>query len=185
MKASKIIEALKNNQIVAIPTDTVYGLFALPTIENAHKINTIKKSPKDKKLSIMASEFSKYENILEIGEFEKNIISENLPGAKTFIVPLKDNLSTSKKFFWSDSIGIRVPDFFNKNTFFLKEVLDAFEFLFATSVNISGEKSLTNAKEIKEVFGNSILIVKEKETLPGKASTIISLLNDEIKVIRK
>jgi len=88
-------------------------------------------------------------------------------------------LSLQKNFFEVDKLS------FNKNTFFLKEVLDAFEFLFATSVNISGEKSLTNAKEIKEVFGNSILIVKEKETLPGKASTIISLLNDEIKVIRK
>ncbi len=185
MKIEKIINALKNNQIVAIPTDTVYGMFAFPSKENAKKINALKHSPTSKKLSIMSTSLEKYDDIIAWEKFEKNIVEENLPGPKTFILPLKNNDYTKSIFPWEESIGIRVPDFFNKNTYFLREVLKEFDFLFATSVNISGEPTLSTAKEIKKIFGKEILIVKEIETLSGKASTIISLLDNKITIIRE
>lgn len=53
------IEQLKNNKIFVLPTDTIYWISAVCSIENIKKINEIKWSNNRKKLSIIAPSFAR------------------------------------------------------------------------------------------------------------------------------
>lgn len=56
----------------------------------------------------------------------------------------------------------------------------------ATSLNLSGDKSLTNLKQLPEVFEKKVdLIIDGGETKIGEASTIIRVENDKIIILRE
>ncbi len=182
MNKDDVINHLKNGEIVAIPTDTVYGLFGIPTKEVIDKINQIKLSPRDKKLSIMASSFEKYKNHIDINLEQKQFILKHLPGKFTFIVKMKSS-DVTNNLPWKDTIGIRVPSNRNSDTEQLLNILNEFDFLVATSVNISGQKPLNDYETIKEQFPG-IIVVKNEELISGKPTKIYSLI-DDIKIIRE
>ena len=102
------------------------------------------------------------------------------PGALTIIFKKKDDtfnhLNNN-----SGGIGIRIPD--DKD---LRYILDNIDFPLAqTSCNISGEKEYKSAIEIKEKLGNDIdLIVDGGEIINSKPSTVLSLENNEPKILR-
>ncbi len=183
MNKNDVINRLKNGEIVAIPTDTVYGLFGIPTKEVIDKINQIKSSSQDKKLSIMASSFEKYRKHIDINSQQEEFILKHLPGKFTFIVKMKPS-EVMNDLPWSDTIGIRVPSNINSDTEELLSILNEFDFLIATSVNISGQKPLNDYKEINRQFP-MINVIKNKELLLGRPTKIYSLLDDDIKIIRK
>ena len=119
------------------------------------------------------------------GEYLQNPIIELLnkywPGALTVIFKKKKNIYdylTSGK----DTIGIRIPD--DK---LLLDILAKVDFPLAqTSCNMSHEKELKNAKEIYDKFGDKVdLIIETNADVVGKASTIISVENRDIKVLRQ
>ncbi len=184
MKAKKIIELLNENKIVALPTDTVFGLFAIPTVDNVKKINNIKNSKESKKLTLMSNDLNKFFKYIDSDEKTISILKNELPGQKTFIVKLKNSLETSKAIPFEENIGIRVPTLIDTNTKPLKEVLNQFEFLLSTSVNLSGQEPLNSSKKIKELFGDDVVVVKEVKAIKNKKPSMIIDLTSEIKLIR-
>ena len=57
--------------------------------------------------------------------------------------------------------------------------------LLVPSANRSGDKPALNSKEVEEIFQNDVdFIVPGKANL-DKPSTIVSLINDEVKVVRE
>ena len=178
------VNEIKAGNIVAIPTDTVFGLFALPTINGMNKLNSLKKSPLSKKISLMTNNLDKFSKIIDLNESNLRLVKETLPGEITYIVPIKKDYLSKNTFPLKESIGIRVPNFKNKDTIFLEKILEQFDFLFATSANISGENVLKTSDEIKIVFPN-ILIKNETFSLNNKPTTIISLLYNKRKTIRE
>ena len=109
------------------------------------------------------------------------MLNKYWPGALTVIFKKKKNIYdylTSGK----DTIGIRIPD--DK---LLLDILAKVDFPLAqTSSNMSHEKELKNAKEIYDKFGDKVdLIIQINADVVGKASTIISVENRDIKVLRQ
>ena len=197
----------KKSFVMAIPTDTVYALCCNANDEDAvAKIYSLKNREKDKPISLFIKsldELDKYVMggaINTVGAFiecpyteKKNCTGEYLqnptiemlnkywPGALTVIFKKKKNIYdylTSGK----DTIGIRIPD--DK---LLLDILAKVDFPLAqTSCNMSHEKELKNAKEIYDKFGDKVdLIIQINADVVGKASTIISVENGDIKVLRQ
>ena len=181
---NEIVNEIKKGKVVALPTDTVYGLFSLPTIEGRDAINTLKGSPKEKQLSLMADNFEKYIDIIKISKYHKILIDETLPGKITYIVSTSDNIKNQDINPLGESVGIRVPSFEQEDTFFLRKVLANFNYLFATSANLSGEDVIDNYIDLRKTFPG-ILIKEEINKLSKKSTKIISLLNNQPKIIRK
>lgn len=184
MKAKKIIELLKENKIVAMPTDTVYGLFALPTKENVKQINNIKNSKETKKLTLMSDNLDKFLKFIDLDDKKISILKNELPGKKTFIVNLKQISNLDETIPFDDNVGIRIPNLMDVNTQILKEVLSEFEFLLSTSVNLSGKEPLNSSKQIKELFRDDIIVVKEEKAMKEAKPSMIIDLTENIKLIR-
>ena len=180
-----IVSLLKTKSFVmAIPTDTVYALCCNALDKDAvSKIYSLKNRDKDKPISLFIKSVEELNKYIEqdISDRTKELLDKHWPGALTVVFKKKndafDYLTSNK-----DSIGIRIPD-----DRLLNEILNKIDFPLAqTSCNMSNEKELKNADEIYEKFGDKIdLIIATEKDLDNKPSTIVSIVDDSINIIRQ
>ena len=185
MESIDIIKVLSDKgKVVAIKTDTVYGLvcnaFDKLAVQNIYKI---KNRETKKPLSIFVRDISqvdKYAETKNLTEYSKNLMKKYWPGKLTIVFKKKGN-ELDHLLSGFDSIAIRIP---NDDT--LLDILNKIDFPLAqTSCNISGEKEFISAKEIKLAFGDKIdLIVDGGVLSDNKPSTIISVEHNEPIVLR-
>lgn len=168
---NKIVEYLNNGGVVICPTDTVYGFLALAENKKAvNKIYKIKKRPKLKPLPIFVKNIKMAKELAEISKEQEKIIKKYWPGKYTFV------LGSGKK-----TIALRIPKYL-----FLNKLLNKINKpLVQTSVNISDQPALTKFSDIIEQFRKSnILAVDVGNLKKSKASKILDLTQDKIKVLR-
>ena len=180
-----VIKTLKEEgKVVAIKTDTVYGLACNAfDKKSTDKIYRIKNRERRKALSIFlknTSEVEKYVDEDNLTPSVKRIMEKYWPGALTIIFKKRDDTFDDITQGVS-GIGIRIP---NDND--LLYVLDNLDFPLAqTSCNISGEKEYKNADEIREKLGDLVdLIVDGGEIKDNMPSTILSVECNEPIILR-
>lgn len=174
-----IINLLNKDEIVAIKTDTVFGIMARMSYGNEKEINLLKKSDSNKKISIIVENKDFLFNYVENLNVEKRkLIDEKLPGKYTFIVNLNKEFCKNKGFNRTD-FGVRVT-----TNDFLQEIISKTGPLLASSCNITGLEPCSNTEEIVNQFKDSKLYVVAGNVTDNTPSTIISLI-DEIKIMRK
>ncbi|WP_353277885.1 L-threonylcarbamoyladenylate synthase [Wolbachia endosymbiont (group A) of Agelastica alni] len=179
---SKIINAIQNNLLVCFPTETVYALAcnALGN-ESIGKIYQIKKRSQNKPLSIFVSDIYNLTKIAKVKERYVDLINHFSPGSITYILPLKNNNILPNEFF-KDSIGIRIPEHPIAISILNKLKVP----IVATSINISGEKSVCKADDIPQSIKQHLsVVIEDDELVSGIESTIIDLTEDKIKVLRE
>lgn len=179
---SKIINAIQNNLLVCFPTETVYAL-ACNALNNESigKIYQIKKRSQNKPLSIFVSDIYNLTKIAKVKERYIDLINHFSPGPITYILPLKNNNILPNEFF-KDSIGIRIPEHPIAISILNKLKVP----IVATSINISGEKSVCKADDIPQSIKQHLsAVIEDDELVSGIESTIIDLTEDKIKVLRE
>jgi L-threonylcarbamoyladenylate synthase len=164
-------QLLNNEEVVALPTETVYGLAGNALSEKAVKqIFEIKNRPYNDPLIIHISsmdELSKWTK--DIPECAYKLAAKFWPGALTLLLPKSDlipDLVTSN----SPLVAIRIPS----HPKFI-EVLEKVDFpLAAPSANPFGYISPTTATHVKNQLGDKIkLIVDGDSSEVGIESTIV------------
>ncbi|WGI16725.1 L-threonylcarbamoyladenylate synthase [Methanonatronarchaeum sp. AMET-Sl] len=172
----KAVNTLKKDELIAYPTETVYGVGAnalkKETIEKVYKI---KNRRKDKPISLAISSWEMLQEISEIDKQQLRTLKQLMPGPITAIIKKTDkvpDLLTAG----SDKVGVRYPD--NKTA--LKIIEKFGSPITSTSANYSGKTPPKNHKQIKLPVK---YIVKAGTTELGTSSTIIDIEND-IKIIR-
>ncbi|WP_353284818.1 L-threonylcarbamoyladenylate synthase [Wolbachia endosymbiont (group A) of Lasioglossum fulvicorne] len=179
---SKIINAIQNNLLVCFPTETVYAL-ACNALDNESigKIYQIKKRSQNKPLSIFVSDIYNLTKIAKVKERYIDLINHFSPGPITYILPLKNNNILPNEFF-KDSIGIRIPEHPIAISILNKLKVP----IVATSINISGKKSVCKANDIPQSIKQHLsVVIEDNELVSGIESTIIDLTEDKIKVLRE
>ncbi len=185
MDIDKIVKILnEKSKVIAIKTDTVYGLIC-----NAHdkkaveKIYDIKSRDKMKPLSLFVKNIDEVKKIVA----DENLIDENIsimkrywPGALTIVFKKRDDTydHMTKN---TTGIGIRIP----KDELLLN-LLSVCDFPLAeTSCNESGEEPYRNYDEIKEKLGDKVdMIVDGGDVTDNTASTVISLASNKMQILR-
>jgi L-threonylcarbamoyladenylate synthase len=156
----EIVAALKNGAVLVLPTDTVYGLVCDATNKKAtEKIFKIKKRPKSKPLPVFVKDIKMAKELAEITKDQEKILNKKWPGRYTFVLKRKKG----EKLYGVDknTIALRIPKYKFLNDLFKK--ID--KPLVQTSVNISGQPSLNNIKEIVIYKKESQLILKDSNSI--------------------
>lgn len=180
---NEVIDILKNNGIIIFPTETVYGIGGNALSNKViDKIYQAKNRPREKAVNIMVSDINQIKKYAEItSELEEKIIKNCMPGPITLILNKKGNFGES---FTQDdnTIGVRIPD--NK---IINSILNKIDFpIIAPSANISGEPSGINVDDVIEDFKDSVdAIIDGGKANLGLSSTIIQVVNNEIKILRQ
>ncbi|MBS9461168.1 threonylcarbamoyl-AMP synthase [Flagellimonas sp. 389] len=172
---SKAIEVLNAEDVVAIPTETVYGLAGNIYSEKAiKKIFELKRRPLFNPLIVHVDSIERMEEIVShVPDKAKRLAKAFWPGSLTLILPKKDtvpDLVTAGK----DTVAVRIP----KHLVTL-ELLQRLDFpLAAPSANPFGSISPTSPLHVEYYFGDKLSMVLDGgDCENGIESTIIGFEN--------
>ena len=173
--------ALNEHQVIAFPTETVFGLGVYYDDEQAYQLlNKVKRRREDKPYTLMLYDVDQIEKYAFIDEKVKNALKRFMPGPLTLLLRSKDNVPNYVTHN-TGIIGVRITE--------NKEALDLLKYLekplLVPSANRADQKPAMNSDEVKEIFQDEIKVIIPGKAIGGLPSTIIDLTGNEIKLIRQ
>lgn len=180
LKDSEFIKQLNahlaRDGVIAFPTDTVWGLGALPNKRGADALFEIKQRPHEKHLIIMSDTIEHISpHMKDYPPVAFDLAHKYWPGALTIGIPVADTDTMSFG-------GVRIPNY--KPFQELCSVIDG-HCLATTSANISGRPPLKNADEIRAQFPDIIVIDNAFDKMGGAPSTVAILSDGKINIVRQ
>ncbi|MBI4633009.1 MAG: threonylcarbamoyl-AMP synthase [Deltaproteobacteria bacterium] len=176
----KAVDVLRKGGIIIYPTDTVYGLGCdLFNKKGIEKIYAIKKRSKKQPLSFVCADLRDISRYARVSDYAYKTMKRLLPGPYTFILEasrLVPKIILPKR----QTTGIRVPD----NHICISLVTELGQPIISTSVETESEELLSDPNEIEKKFGNRVDLVIDGGIVVPEPSSVISLIDDRIEVIR-
>ncbi|GAA5103362.1 L-threonylcarbamoyladenylate synthase [Bartonella jaculi] len=176
------VALLEQGRLVALPTETVYGLAGDATNgKTVASIFSIKKRPQFNPLIAHVSSIKMAERYVKIDSLSRRLMEAFWPGPLTLVLPLKAHhdihpLTTSGL----STLAVRFPD-----SCFVEIVQHFGRPLAAPSANQSGRLSPTSAEAVFASLGASVpLILDGGPSKIGLESTIIKVCGDSIYLLR-
>ncbi len=180
ISTKEAVKKLLQGEVVALPTETVYGLGAIVTNENAiKKIFEIKNRPVINPLICHIHNVNLLQNYAYIEEYHYKFF-KYWPGPLTILFRKKENISniiTAN----SEYCAFRIPD----HPIFLKILKEVQYPVAAPSANPSGKISPVTPEMVLEYFNNRISVVDGGRCNIGLESTVIQVLeHNTIRILR-
>ena len=169
-------ELLKNGGLVAIPTETVYGLAADATNGAAvERIFKVKGRPQDNPLIVHISSYEQLEQLVShIPEHAKRLMETFWPGPLTVILP-KSNLVPDQVSAGLPTVAVRFPSHPTARAVIQKAGVP----LAAPSANVSGSPSPTAAAHVlHDLDGKIDAVIDGGPCTVGLESTVITLAEE-------
>ncbi|MEW6486333.1 MAG: L-threonylcarbamoyladenylate synthase [Thermodesulfobacteriota bacterium] len=178
---TRAIEVLRDDGVVVYPTDTVYGLGCdITSKHGVERIVRIKGRDPKKPMSFVCADLTHIARYARVSNFAYRILKRFLPGAYTFVLEASREvpklLLTKQK-----TVGIRVPD----HPVALALVRELDNPVLSTSANRAGGDPLNDPAEIQKILGKEVDVILDCGILPRVPSTVVSLVGDEIRVLRE
>ena len=156
------VAALRAGRAVILPTDTVYGLCALPEHEDV--LFELKGRDRSKPVALLAAEVEAL--VAAVPGLDPSLLERYLPGPYTLVV---------------GAVGVRVPVLPPAAA----EVVRAVGVVAATSANLSGGPDPRRVEDVPEEIRAACGAIVDAGELPGVPSTVIDLTGDEPRVLRQ
>jgi L-threonylcarbamoyladenylate synthase len=156
------VAALRAGRAVILPTDTVYGLCALP--EHEEVLYELKGRDRSKPVALLAADVDAL--VGAVPGLDSDLLERYLPGPYTLVI---------------GEVGVRVPNLPPASA----EVVSAVGAVAATSANLSGGVDPRRVEDIPEEIRAACGAIVDAGELPGIPSTVIDLTGEEPRVLRQ
>lgn len=176
-------ERISSGGVVAIPTDTVYGIAASLAFEDAlARIFTVKGRPGDKTLPVLISSTDLLARVARDVTGETLVLLDRYwPGPLTVVVAARSGMP-SVVTGPGDTIGVRLPN----HPLAIEVIAKSGGAIACTSANRSGEPPARTAGEVAASVGDGLDLILDGGMTPGGvASTVISVEGDTIRILRE
>jgi L-threonylcarbamoyladenylate synthase len=170
--------ALRRGRLVVLPTDTVYGVGALPRSHGGvAAIFEAKGRESDKPIPVLAATA---EDLTEVVSFDEqaHALEALWPGPLTLVLPRRAD--------WpfdlggdAETIAVRVP-----SNELARTLLERTGPLAVTSANLSGRPPAATVDDARAALGDSVSVYLDGGRCSAPPSTIVSLV-DEVRVLRE
>ena len=180
----EVATVLKNDGVISVPTDTVYGICARINSSKAYlKLVSVKNRPSTKSFPVICSDIEQIKSIAVVDDKALKLIKAFMPGPITLVLNKRpdvrsyiNNAGTRE----TDELAIRMAP-----TPFLKELIkEVGSPLFLSSANNSGKDVCKSLDEI-EIECPTLDGMVEGNVSFGEASTIVDLKGNDIKIQRQ
>jgi L-threonylcarbamoyladenylate synthase len=178
-------QALRDGQLVGLPTETVYGLAANATDDAAvAQIFVAKGRPADHPLIVHVASVEQVALFAaQVPEFAQCLMAAFWPGPLTLILPRQSGVATASAG-GQDSIGLRCPSHPVAQALLLACLPLGVWGVSAPSANRFGRVSPTTAAHVQSELGSDLLILDGGECDVGIESTIIDCTRGEPVLLR-
>lgn len=163
LRIKAAVDCLNSGGIIAIPTDTVYGLGADPFNADAvQKLYTLKGRPEEKPIPLVLGSVEDVQQVAQdLPGFFFHLTEKFWPGGLTIIVESKNLLPQLTA--GGTTVGLRIP-----NQPLLLKILQEFGGPLAiTSANLSGQPAATSPQEFGSELSSRIDFIVDDGQTPG------------------
>jgi len=175
----RAVAALEAGGVIAYPTDTYYAIGCdLSNKKAIEKLYRLKQRASNKPLSFLCADLSDISRYAKVSNQAYRIMKRLVPGPYTFILPatrLTPEIAMTKQ----KTVGIRVP----QAAIPMSLVERLGRPLLTTSATFGGE-ALDDPREIKAHLGHGLELVIDGGYQQTEPSTVLSLLDDRVEVLR-
>ena len=177
------LRCLQDGGVVAIPTDTLYGLAAdVGNGEALKRIFDVKGRPADLALPVLISSWEQVATVAVADDDSiRQLVTSFWPGSLTLVLPRKpglSNLVTGGR----DTVAVRMPSHWIP----LSLAAQLRRPITGTSANRSGQDNLNSPQEIRESLGDSLGEIVDLGPRPeGLQSTIVDLTGNYPTLLRE
>ena len=176
------VAALRAGASILLPTDTVYGLCALPDEEPVRRLYELKGRGAGQPTAIVAASVDGLRRtLLELSERDERIARALLPGPFTLVVA-----NPARRFPWltgttPEAIGVRVPALPEP----ARAVVDAVGAVIATSANEPGGPDPASLDDVPRRIRDAAAAAVDAGRVGGVASTVVDVTGDEPRILRE
>lgn len=167
MDVREIAAAVAAGEVAILPTDTVYGVGALP--ENARTVFELKRRPIEKALPVLGTDVAQLARVAELGDVARGLASKAWPGPLTLVVPRAAGFTADLGGTAANTVAVRVPE--HPLTMELLRITGP---LAVTSANISGHPPATTCAAAQRLWPGVPCL--DGGTCDGRPSTVVSLV---------
>jgi L-threonylcarbamoyladenylate synthase len=182
------VAVLRSGGVIALPTDTVYGIaVALENPGGIEQLYAAKSRPPDKAIALLLADVDQAAEIGELSEAARALAGAFWPGGLTLVVPRRTDRPLPAALTGGAlapgeivTVGLRVPAHATP-----RALAAALGPLPTTSANRSGEPEARDADEIEAILGDAIdLILDGGPSAGGLASTVVDLSDADLRILR-
>jgi L-threonylcarbamoyladenylate synthase len=176
------VAALLEGLVVAVPTDTVYGLAANPFHPGATaRIFAAKRRPRDIELPMLVAGVDQALELCAVdvlSDAARRLMERGWPGALTLVVPRRPGLTAD---LGTDdaTVGIRWPAHP-----VVVELCQRVGPLAVTSANLHRGETPATAEGVAALFGNEVALVVDGGVCAGAPSTVLDCTGEEPRLLR-
>jgi L-threonylcarbamoyladenylate synthase len=156
------VAALRAGRAVILPTDTVYGLCALPGHEDV--LYELKGRDRSKPVALLAADVDAL--LAAVAGLDRPVLERYLPGPFTLVF---------------GTVGVRVPELPPSAA----GVVRAVGVVVATSANLAGGRDPRRLEDVPEEIRAACGAIVDVGELPGVPSTVVDLTGPEPRVLRQ
>lgn len=182
-KVIEVAQVIKSGGVIVCPTDTIYGLSGSPLIpESVERIYKIKGRAEHKPLLLLIADVSWVARVAEEVPPTFYPISEKFwPGPLTIVLKARESVPSILTA-GTGNIGVRVPN----HPFVLELLKECDSPIISTSANLSEGENIVQSSKIIELFQSRVdLIVDAGDLESAVESTVVSLVGNELKLLRE
>ena len=177
------VEAIRSGRVIAVPTETYYGLAVDPFNNSAlRELFDLKRRPKHKPILLLISQFRQLELFAShIPSQYLSLIDCYWPGPLTLVFPARPEVSEILTG-GTGTIGIRLTPHP-----IARSIIERLgKPITATSANISKHEPARTARQVKDYFGSSLgWIIDGGKADEGLGSTVVNLVNNVLCIERR
>ena len=160
--SEQAVAALRAGGAVILPTDTVYGLCALPAHEDV--LFDLKGRDRSKPVALLAADIDSL--LAAVPGLDRSVLERYLPGPFTLVF---------------GDMGVRVPNLPPSAAAVVREV----GVVAATSANLAGGPDPRRIEDVPEEIRAACGAIVDAGELPGVPSTVIDVTGEEPRILRQ
>lgn len=175
-----VVDALRRGGVVAIPTDTVYGLAVDPAVPGAtRRLFELKGRPDDQPVAVLVASSDQARLLANpVPAYASRLMATHWPGALTLVLPRRRGVGLDLGP-PPTTVGVRCPD-----DALVRAVADRLGPLATTSANRHRQPTPASAADVAALFGERVALVVDGGERPGRASTVVDCTGPEPVVLR-
>ena len=173
---------VKSGGVIAIPTDTVYGLGCDPSDDEAVSRLFEAKNRQAKPVPVLCASPDVAKRLVELNSAAAKLARLHWPGPLTIVAPLRKGSKLSALLDQgSGYLGVRVP----RSDLCLELARKVGGSITGTSANLSGQPSCRTAAQVLAALDGRIKLVIDGGTLRGRESTVVKASGETVEVLRE
>lgn len=181
-QVTELAEALRAGEAVVLPTDTVYGVAALPSVPGAtERLYALKRRRPETPLAVLVADQGAARRVTAGWPVAAERITRRLwPGALTLVLDRAPEVEAWDLGGDPLSIGVRCPAHA-----LVRAVAHAVGPMAVTSANVHGQPTPPTATAAAAALAGPVAVVADGGLLAGSASTVVDLRGPDLVVRRE